>query len=231
MKTFLFSFLLALASPIVLSFFIDILNCLYLSIFLSLLLLSITHIAYLKKSGTRSVKAVIFSLVILVFLSYFFMYLHLHTFLDKAAFSLPWGSVFFGERFSIKVMGMEFSKISRWDFEKPNCYLSEYALIQKCGYPKSPVKMNMFVYHNKRNVQIYFNEYVEKLKSREFSDKLNLPINTSPSELKVVDYVTLTNGTTVVHCELLVMERSDKAAILVVLFNKSEVDTLNKILK
>ncbi|MFP3908856.1 MAG: hypothetical protein ACLFVX_03260 [Archaeoglobaceae archaeon] len=204
---------LALLSPVVYWFFMGSFNCFIFAIFLACLILSVVAITFfrlgsetLKRSAASLAVLLALSLVLINFCTIFFVT------------PQPWPD--WGIRVNFRALDqME----TQWDFEKPSCFLNEASMASR----DKEIKLALYGYYNQRNVQHYFKDYVNTLKSRGY-EEADLNLSFKEDYLGIKDSATLVKGGELVRCELL---RGSRILVVKTEKDEDELSALKKILK
>ncbi len=115
---------------------------------------------------------------------------------------------------------------AEWNFKRPEGFRYVYS----AKFIKKSIRFASFYYPHKESALNAFTKYKKELKSEFKEIYLNLSLNKIYGELVLYDNFTVGNDSVVIHCELLVREKSDNAVILVVMADRYEVDLLKKLL-
>jgi hypothetical protein len=224
MKRFLVPILLSFISSALFFPFLNFFNCYIQSLLLSYLISGGVLVVYLKRSDAHMGEATsILAMAIILLLTPLLIHLRM----DVLSFTTPqkWLLIFTVQRFESAEI-LENSKLTgEFDFEKPECYLA----MQSKKFDDA--QLALFYYHTKK-VDGFLSDYIKRLKSKGFEEvKLDLPLNKTYAELTLYNNITLENENMIVHCEVLVRERSGNAVILVITADKKEINLLRKLVR
>jgi len=212
-----------------------------LSVFSSYFILIIILLFLIKKFKINT-KMIFVSCVILVILSSFFIIIFLYLpgilMLFNLGPSKHWPIIFIAQRLNLSeytICWTEEDELfkskpdiikAEWTFKKPEGFRYVYS----AKFTKKPVRFASFYYPHKESAQKAFTKYKKELKLEFKEIYLNLSLNKTYDELIPYNNFTVGNDRVVIHCELLVRERSNNAVILVVMADRDEMDLLKRLL-
>jgi len=250
MKRFLiFSVSLSLTSPIFFMLFLIFYNNINiplqfpLSIISSYSTLIFIFFFLIKKFKIRT-KVAFISFIVLIILSSIFIIIYLYLPAVLMIFNLGpakhWPIIFIAQRLNLSgysICWTEEDKLfkreqdlirAKWIFKKPTGFKYMYSI----KFTKNTIEFASFYYSDKKFAEHAFAKYKDELIKAGFKDTyLNLSLKKVYDELVLYNYATMENGSVIVHCELLVRERSNNAAILVIIADKNETDLLRTLLE
>lgn len=204
---------LAFLSPVVYWFFIDSFNCFIFSIFLACITLSVVAVFFFKL-GDETLKRSTASLAVLLAISLVLINFYTIFFITPQ----PWPD--WGIRVNFRALDqME----TQWNFEEPRCFLREASMESR----DKEIKLALYGYYNQRNVQHYFQDYVNTLKSRGYEGAV-LNLSFKEDYLGIKDSATLVKGGELVRCELL---RGSRILVVKAEKDEDELSALKKVLK
>jgi len=195
------------------------------------------------KKFKKDSKTILASFIILAVLSPVVICIHFYlpgilTFFDVGP-AKHWPAVFITQRLDLSgytIQRTEADKLfkpepdlikAEWNFKKPGGFRYVYSV----KFTEKPVQFASFYYSRIKDAQNAFREYKKELELEFKKAQLNLSLDKTYNELTLYDSFTMVNDSIIVHSELLVREKSNNAAILVVMADKNEMDTLKNLLK
>jgi len=184
------------------------------------------------------------SFVVLIILSSIFIIIHLYLPVVLMIFNLGpakhWPTIFIAQRLNLSGYSICWTEEdalfkreqdlirAEWNFKKP----TGFKYMRSLRFTKNNVTFASFYYTDKKFAEHAFSRYKDDIIKAGFKDTyLNLSLRRTYDELVLCNYATMENGSVIVHCELLVRERSNNAVILVIIADKNETDLLRTLLE
>ncbi len=247
-KFLIFPIFLALSSPATFMIFLVLYNYFgfpsqFLLSIVSTAIFLVSMLLFSIKKFKKNSKTALRSLFILAVFSPIFITIYLYLpgillFFDTGP-AEHWPAIFIAQRLNLSGYKIHYDGGERllktesdlirveWDFKKPE----GFSRMLSIKFTEKPVWIASFYYSDTKKAQIAFNKYREQLESEYEITQLNTSLKKTYMELNLYDHFTVKAENRMVHCELLVRERSDNAAILVVIAGSDEIDFLRKLLE